>query len=223
MGELLDAYALRNGAGKIDAGNPLDVQAAALEVALGLILAELGGTLSVALPTGAATSARQDSAKAVLDAILAALGGSLSVTGPLTDAQLAARGLATETKLEAVRALLAGTLTATLAAGTNLIGKVAPSADQDPVFDEASGGTYTLAANTSTILITPPVGCKFMRISVTADTLIRTDNQVVSDNGKNAMIWAGTTDTIPVTAGTALRGFSTSASVVRCLPLKERA
>ena len=99
---------------------------------------------------------------------------------------------------------------------------VKPSLDQDPIFDEANGASYTLVANTSTVLITPPAGCKFMRISVTADTLIRTDNVAVLDNGKNAMIWGGTTDTIPVTAGTALRGFSASASVVRCLPLKER-
>jgi len=141
------------------------------------------------------------------DAALAALIGEVQTT-PTAN-----------TLLSRVKALLTGIV---LAAGTNLIGKVAPSADQDPVFDEASGGTYTLAANTSTILIRPPEGCKFMRISVTADTLIRTDNEVVSDNGENAMIWAGTTDTIPVTAGTALRGFSTSASVVRCLPLKER-
>lgn len=141
------------------------------------------------------------------DAALAALIGEVQTT-PTAN-----------TLLSRVKALLTGIV---LAAGTNLIGKVAPSADQDPVFDEANGATYTLAANASTTLITPPAGCKFMRISVTADTMIRTDDQAVSDNGKNAMIWAGTTDTIPVTAGTALRGFSTSASVVRCLPLKER-
>lgn len=112
-----------------------DATGAAKEASLQALLTELGQKLEPADLAALATAARQDAAKAVLDAILTQLDDAttdtvLSVLKTLagkdfaTQVTLAAvlaavdgleantTGLATEAKLEAVRALLAGTLTA---------------------------------------------------------------------------------------------------------------
>jgi hypothetical protein len=91
---------------KNDQGNPVPVtaQGAATETTLQQLLAELGAKLEPADLAALATAAKQDATKAVLDAILAAVDG---LEGNTT-------GLATEAKLEAVRALLAGTLSAAI-------------------------------------------------------------------------------------------------------------
>lgn len=111
-----------------------------------------------------------------------------------------------------------------LAGGANLIGKVAPSSDQDPIFNEAAGVKVALAANTSTDIIIPPAGCKFVLVSVTADTVFATDNPVnVADDGKSVMVFAGTERMLPVTPTVKVKAISTSASTVRAMPMKERA
>jgi len=139
-----------------------------------------------------ATAAKQDTGNQTLADILAKL-----IAAPATDA-----------KLEAVRALLAGTLTA------------APSTDQDPIFDHANGTSAAVTA--SAVVFTPPAGCKFARFDATVDTFIRTDNQVAADDGKAIRLIAGQPEILPVTAGTAVRAYAASASTLRITPMKVR-
>lgn len=172
------------------------------------------------LLVGLATEEKQDAVltalallgtDAKLELIRALLAGTLAVSGPLTNAQLTALSLMTNAKGEEVRALLAGTLTAR------------PSTDQDPIFDETNGEKVSLTANTAADIITPPAGCKFVRISASADTFIATNNPgTMTDNGENILVTAGQPEIVPVTAGVTVRGLSTTASVVRAMPLKVR-
>lgn len=143
-------------------------------------------------------------------------------------------GLATEAKQDALT-LKVGEVQATPTANT-LLGRLKaigdalagvltarPSTDQDPIFDEANGERVALTANAADDIITPPTGCKFVRISATADTLIATnDPTTMTDNGKNILVTAGQPEIVPVTAGVTVRGLSTAASVVRAMPLKVR-
>jgi len=115
---------------------------------------------------------------------------------------------ATDSKLEAVRALLAGTLTA------------APSTDQDPIFDHANGTSATVT--TSATVFTPPAGCKFARFDATVDTFIRTDNTAAADDGKAIRLIAGQPEILPVTAGVAVRAYAASSSTLRITPMKVR-
>ncbi len=88
-------------------------------------------------------------------------------------------GAATETKVEALRALLAGTL------------KVAPPADQDPVFNHAAGVKLT-AVNASVKLLDVPADCKYVRISCESDILVNTTAAgPAADDGKSIRIAAG--------------------------------
>lgn len=165
-----------------------------------------------------ARKAEQVTGNQALADILAKLIAAPATAANQTQANLALAGifdalgdLATEIKLEAVRALLAGTLTAR------------PSTDQDPIFDEPNGEKVGLTANTAADIITPPVGCKFMRISASADTLIATnDPDPMTDNGESILLTAGQPEIVPVTAGVTVRGLATTASVVRAMPLKVR-
>jgi hypothetical protein len=91
-----------NGKDFATAANQVTAQAT-----LSAINTKLGGTLTVGLPSGAATEAKQDS-------ILSALGGTIAVSGPLTNAQLAAAGLATSAKQDAQTALLGAGLPSAL-------------------------------------------------------------------------------------------------------------
>lgn len=137
-------------------------------------------------------------------------------------------------RLKAIATALSGTLTVAthavtqggswvLSAGTALIGKVAPSDDQDPIFDHANGAKVTLTANTAADLITPPAGCKFVRISADADIFVATDNPTSpSDDGKMIRIIANQPEIIPVVAGMKVKGLSTTAAVVRLTPMKVR-
>lgn len=137
-------------------------------------------------------------------------------------------------RLKAIADALAGTLTVAthavtqsgswvLSAGTALIGKVAPSDDQDPIFDHANGAKVPLTSNTVADLITPPVGCKFVRISADADILVATDNPASpTDDGKMIRIIANQPEIIPVVAGVKVKGLSTTAAVVRLTPMKVR-
>lgn len=115
---------------------------------------------------------------------------------------------ATDAKLEAVRALLAGTLTA------------APSTDQDPIFDHANG--VSMAVTASAVVFTPPAGCKFARFDATVDTFIRTDGQPAADDGKAIRLIAGQPEILPVTATVAVRAYAASSSTLRITPMKVR-
>lgn len=115
---------------------------------------------------------------------------------------------ATDTKLEAVRALLAGTLTAR------------PSTDQDPIYDHANGEKATVT--TSAVVFTPPAGCKFARFDATVDTFIRTDDQPAADDGDAIRLIAGQPEILPVTATVAVRAYAASSSTLRITPMKVR-
>ena len=93
--------------------------------------------------------------------------------------------------------------------------------DQDPVFDEANGTKTSLTM--SAILITPPGGCKFVRIITDTDIVINTKNSAAVDDGTGVYIAANTPEIVPVTGGIAVFGLSTSGTaVVHCTPLKNR-
>ncbi len=116
---------------------------------------------------------------------------------------------ATQTTLEAVRVLLAGTL------------KAAPSADQDPIFDHANGDKKTVTVSAE--VFTPPAGCKFIRVDATVDTFLRTDDQPALDDGKSIRIVGGMpSETIPVTPGVKVRAYAATSSVLRIMPMKVR-
>ncbi|WP_298958994.1 hypothetical protein [uncultured Methylobacterium sp.] len=122
-------------------------------------------------------------------------------------------GAATETKVEALRALLAGTL------------KVAPPADQDPVFNHAAGVKLT-GVNASVKLLDVPADCKYVRISCESDIVVNTTAAgPAADDGKSIRIAAGPAEVIPVVSGAAVWGMSLSgvATTVRVTPLKARA
>jgi hypothetical protein len=97
----------------------------------------------------------------------------------------------------------------------------APSPDQDPIFDHANG-TKT-SVTTSATVITPPTGCKYLRISADADVFVNTAGSAAVDDGTSIRIIANQPEVIPVTAGTAVKALSASGTaVVRCTPLKVR-
>jgi hypothetical protein len=106
-------------------------------------------------------------------------------------------------------------------AGTNNIGKVSPADDQDPIFDMANG-TKT-SVTTSATVITPPTGCKYVRIGADVDIFVNTAGATAVDDGTSIRIIAGQPEIVPVTAGTAVKALSSSGTaIVRCMPLKAR-
>ncbi len=118
--------------------------------------------------------------------------------------------IATDTKLEAVRLLLAGTLS------------TAPSVDQDPIFNHTAGVKVTVTT-TSTDIITPPASCKFIRITTDTDCFVRTDGSAAIDDGHCIRLIANLPETIPVVANTKVTGIVASGvAVVRATPLKVR-
>lgn len=98
---------------------------------------------------------------------------------------------------------------------------VAPSKDQDPIYDHANG-TKT-SVTTSATVITPPAGCKFLRISSDVDVFVNTAGSAAVDDGTSIRIVANSPEVIPVTAATAVVALSSSGTAtVRCMPYKER-
>lgn len=186
------------------------------------------------LISGPATAAKQDAGNETLAQILAkmiaapatAAGQATIVDGlvailaklsndPATQTTLAAvlaklsADPATNAKLETIRLLLAGTLTA------------APSTDQDPIFDHANGDKKTVTA--SAVVFTPPAGCKFVRLDATVDTFVRTDDQVALDDGKAIRIAGGMPpEIVPVTPGVPVRAYAATSSTLRITPMKVR-
>ncbi|RVU13201.1 hypothetical protein [Methylobacterium oryzihabitans] len=120
-------------------------------------------------------------------------------------------GDASDSKLDELRALLAGVLS------------VRPPGDQDPVFDHANGVKATI--NASALLLTVPPGCKYLRISAEGDIVVNTAGGPAVDDGKSVRVVAGLAEVIPVVAGQGVFVLSLTASpiVVRATPLKARA
>lgn len=203
--DLKSLYDLRKGGAPVGADNPVDVQAPALGEPAD---AAWGGSGSGSLV-------------ALLKYVAAELASTLSVSAaslPLP------AGAATDAKVEAVRALLAGTLTSALAAGTNLIGKVAPSADQDPIYDHTNGASVAVTSSSATAF-TPPAGCKYGLFYASADTYIRTDAGAAStSNGQSVLIQGGAAPSVhPVVAATAIKAVTASTATLTFVPMKERA
>lgn len=95
------------------------------------------------------------------------------------------------------------------------------SSAQDPIFDHANG-TKT-SVTTSATIITPPTGCKYLRISTDVDAYINTAGSAAVDDGTSIRIVANVPEVIPVTAGTVVKALSSSGTaVIRCTPLKSR-
>lgn len=98
---------------------------------------------------------------------------------------------------------------------------VTPSADQDPILDHANG-TKTSVTSSATV-ITPPVGCKYIRITTDVDIVVNTAGNTAVDNGTSSLIIAYASEIIPVTAGVAVKALSLgTAATVRCTPYKVR-
>ena len=100
----------------------------------------------------------------------------------------------------------------------------APASDQDPILDHENGAKVTAGTNWTTVL-TPPAGCKYIRISAEGDVFVRTDAPASGagvDDGKAARLIANTPEILPVTAGVAVRAFAATNTVVRAVPYKAR-
>lgn len=97
-----------------------------------------------------------------------------------------------------------------------------PHPDHDPIYDHTNGTKNSVT--TSAIIITPPAGCRFVRIDTDADIVVNTAGAAAVDNGSAATIRAVSSPTsIPVTAGVAVYALSLSGTaVVRCMPYKQR-
>lgn len=98
----------------------------------------------------------------------------------------------------------------------------APSPDQDPIFDHASG-TKNAAVTASVTILTPPTGCKFARFSSDVDCFIRTDGIDAADAAGSLKLFANIPEILPVVEAVAVKGFALSSAVIRCLPFKVRA
>jgi hypothetical protein len=158
-----------------------------------------------------------------LEAIRALLAALPLPTGAATQTTLAAilakliANPATETSLAAVLAKLPTLGTQAAAASLS----VTPSTDQDPIFDHAHG-TKT-AVTVSAAVITPPAGCKFIRISTDVDVFVNTAGNAAVDDGTSIRLIANVPEVIPVTAGTNVLALSSAgAATVRCTPLMVR-
>ena len=97
-----------------------------------------------------------------------------------------------------------------------------PSAAYDPIFDHDSGKKTSVTA--SALVITPPAGCKWVRVSSNVDILLHTAGEAAVDNDETIYIVANIPEIVPATAGVAFYALSTSGTAtVRCTPLKARA
>ena len=96
-----------------------------------------------------------------------------------------------------------------------------PSADQDPIFDHANGTKTDVT--TAEDVLTPPAGCRYVRVSANVDILVRTDGQDAADDAFSILVSAGQPEIVPVTEAVPVSALSTSGTaVVRCMPFKSR-
>lgn len=97
----------------------------------------------------------------------------------------------------------------------------APSADQDPVFDNSHGTKNSITS--SATIITPPTGCKYLNIVCSADIVVNTDGNTAVDDGTSMRIVANLPQIIPVIGGVAVKALSlVGTAVVHCTPFKVR-
>lgn len=95
------------------------------------------------------------------------------------------------------------------------------SPDQDPIFDHANGTKKSIT--TSAALLTPPAGCKFVRVTTDADIVVNTAGAAAVDDGTSVRIVANQPEMIPVVEAVAVNALSLSGTaVVRCTPMKAR-
>lgn len=211
----------------------------------------LSGSLTVGLPSGASTAANQTTGNTSLASIDTKLGSSLPLpSGAATSANQstanAAIGAPADTAwlsgsgsiiavLKGIFGKLSGVV---LATGTASIGKVGLQItgsdvaysnpvpidlplSQDPIFDNTNG-TKT-SVTTSALIITPPAGCKFIRIATDVNIFVNASNAAAVDDGTSILIFANQPEVIPVTPGIIVRALSSSGTAtVRCMPLKAR-
>ncbi len=95
-----------------------------------------------------------------------------------------------------------------------------PSADQDPIFDHANGTQTSVTA--AALILTPPAGCKYARISTDVTCFIRTDGVDPADAAGSVRILADQPEIIPVVPGVAVKAFAATTAVVRAIPMKSR-
>ncbi len=113
-------------------------------------------------------------------------------------------------------------LPAALGAQTNAASlSVAPSTDQDPIFDHAAG--VKSSVTTSAILITTGAGHKYLRIVTDVDLYVNTANAAAVDNGSSILIKANLPEVIPVPPSMNIYALSSSGTAtVRATPMKVR-
>jgi hypothetical protein len=109
----------------------------------------------------------------------------------------------------------------TLVSKTNPLPTNLP-ADQDPIFDHTNGVKVTTLATTSTLLITPPAGCKYIRINSDVDVFVNTANGAAGDVASSIKVMAANPELIPVVAGVNVNIYTLTAAVVRATPMKVR-
>ena len=100
---------------------------------------------------------------------------------------------------------------------------VAPSADQDPIYDHANGDSASVTSSSATAF-TPPAGCKYGLFYASADTYIRTDAGAAStSDGQSVLIQGSAAPSVhPVIAGTAIKAVTASTATLTFVPMKER-
>jgi hypothetical protein len=111
----------------------------------------------------------------------------------------------------------------TNAAG-ELLGKVSPSADQDPIFDHAEGTKESVGTGDDVDVLTPPTGCKYARIMSDKNIVITTDGSTAAaDDAAAVLILANQPEIVPVTAAAVVKALSLDGTAtVRCMPYKVR-
>ena len=160
-----------------------------------------------------ATAAKQEDLKTLAGAVTEAAPGTDTASSGLNG-----RLQRIAQRLAALIALVPAALGSQTNAGSL---SVAPSKDQDPIYDHANG-TKT-SVTTSATIITPPAGCKFIRLSSDVDIFVNTAGSAAVDDGTSIRIVANQPEIIPVTAATAVKALSSSGTAtVRCTPYKER-
>lgn len=93
--------------------------------------------------------------------------------------------------------------------------------DQDPIFDHAAGTKASVTS--SALVISPPAGCKYLRVSSDADIFVNTAGLAAVDDGTSVRIVANAPEAIPVTGGIGVHALSAlGTAVVRCMPYKAR-
>src|SRR5665213_2642462 len=131
-------------------------------------------------------------------------GAVVAIEKPLAPSRVAAalsRPVVLSTEDKTALDLLHTDLSAATPAGANIIGKIAidqstpgvtdhvtasPATDQDPIFDHTNGTKSSVTV--SATIITPPAGCKFIRISADTDVFVNTAGNTAVDDGTSIRI-----------------------------------